>query len=137
MRRAAGLVLLVLGVAGCTPYAGDGACGWMGGNRAVTVQLLFGRTRPGGAISDAEWRDFLATTVTPRFPDGLTAWPGQGQWRSPTTGRITAEPSTVVEIVAAPGADLARRLDEVRAAYRARFAQESVGVVTLPGCAAF
>ncbi len=137
MRRRAGLVLLLLGAAGCTPYAGVGACGWMGGSSAVTVQLLFGRTRPGGVISDAEWRDFLAASVTPRFPDGLTAWPGQGQWRSPATGRITAEPSMVVEIVAAPGPDLARRVQEVREAYRARFAQESVGMVTQPSCAAF
>ncbi len=109
----------------------------MGGGRAVTVQLLFGRTRPGGVVSDAEWRDFLATTVTPRFPDGLTVWQGEGQWRSPATGRITAEPSTVVEIVAAPGPDLAQRVQAVREAYRARFAQESVGVVTQPSCAAF
>jgi hypothetical protein len=135
MRAITGLVL-ALGVAGCAA-PGAPSCAWTGGAPAVTVQLLFGRTRPGGVVSEPEWRDFLATVVTPRFPDGLTVLQGSGQWRSPTTGRITAEPSNVVEIVTTPKPDLARRLQEVRDAYRARFTQESVGLVTQASCAAF
>ncbi len=105
MRVQTGLVLalLALGDAGCM-QAGPPSCGWMGGAPAVMVQLLFGRTRPGGVVTEPEWQDFLATAVTPRFPDGLTVLQGSGQWRSPVTGRISAEPSTVVEIVATPRA---------------------------------
>jgi hypothetical protein len=136
MRAITGIVL-ALGVAGCAP-AGAPSCTWMDGAPAVTVQLLFGRTRPGGdVVSDPEWRDFLAAVVTPRFPDGLTVLQGSGQWRSSATGRIATEPSTVVEIVAPRQPDLARRLQEVRDAYRTRFKQESVGLVTQASCAAF
>ncbi|MCL7713331.1 DUF3574 domain-containing protein [Stenotrophomonas mori] len=31
-------------------------------------------------ISDAQWRDFLDTEVTARFPDGLTVFDAYGQW---------------------------------------------------------
>ena len=135
MRVMTGLVL-ALGVSSCAPAAPS--CAWMGGAPVVTAQLLFGRTRPdGGTVNEPESRDFLAEIVTPRFPDGLTVLQGSGQWRSPVTGRIAAEPSTVVEIVATPTPDLARRLQEVRDAYRTRFVQESVGLVTQANCAAF
>jgi Protein of unknown function (DUF3574) len=136
MRAITGIVL-ALGVAGCAPARAP-SCAWMDGAPAVTVQLLFGRTRPGGdVVSDPEWRDFLAAVVTPRFPDGLTVLQGSGQWRSSATGRIATEPSTVVEIVAPRRPDLAWRLQEVRDAYRTRFKQESVGLVTQASCAAF
>ena len=40
---------------------------------AVEVNLYLGRDKPaGGEVSDAEWASFLADTVTPRFPAGLT-----------------------------------------------------------------
>jgi hypothetical protein len=99
----------------------------MGGAPVVTAQLLFGRPRPdGGTVNEPEWQDSVAEIVTPRCPDGLTVLQGSGQWRSPVTGRIAAEPSTVVP----PTTDLALRLPKVRDAYRTRFAQESVGLVT-------
>ena len=34
---------------------------------------------------------FLATVVTPDFPDGLTITEARGQWRDPGSGRIIAE----------------------------------------------
>ena len=36
----------------------------------------------GGEVSEEEWRAFLETEVTPRFPDGLTVLTAYGQWRS-------------------------------------------------------
>jgi hypothetical protein len=88
-------------------------------------------------VSDAAWAAFLAGVVTPRFPAGLTVLDGSGQWRQPGSGRIVAERATVVRIVTDSGPDTSRRLEEIRAAYRSRFAQDSVGLVTVEGCASF
>ena len=53
-------------------------------------------------MADSEWQDFLATSVTPRFPDGFTVLDGHGQWLERKTHRVIAEISTVVEIVTSP-----------------------------------
>jgi hypothetical protein len=127
------MLLLLTGCAASQPR-----CAGMPGNAGVTVQLLFGRSQKGGStIDDTAWHDFLARSVTPRFPDGLTVLQGSGQWRQRTTGRIVSEPSTVVEIVTAASPETFRSLDAIRAEYRDRFAQESVGLVVNDSCASF
>ena len=41
------------------------------------LELLFGLGKQGGGeVSEEEWRAFLETEVTPRFPDGLTVLDG-------------------------------------------------------------
>lgn len=108
------------------------------GSPSVFATLFFGRSlHGGGKVDDAAWRDFLAGEVTPRFPDGLTVLDGTGQWRSRTTGRIGSEPSTLVVIVAEAGESTETRLADIRTAYRVRFDQESVGLVTERVCASF
>jgi hypothetical protein len=104
-----------------------------GGVELVRAELLFGRS----AVTAAEWEDFLAHSVTPRFPDGLTVLDGQGQWLSPNSGRISHEASTVLLILATPAPDLKARLDAVREDYKTRFHQQSVGLITSPSCAEF
>ena len=121
-------------VAGLPPQA----AGCPAGTPALTAQLLFGRSIDGGGtVSDAAWRDFLARSVTPRFPDGLTVLTATGQWRDRTTGRISHEPSTVVEIVAEDSPDTIAKLQAIRAAYRTAFRQDSVGLVLNESCASF
>ena len=128
--------LLVLLLAGCS--APQPRCVGMPGDAAVTVQLLFGRSlKGGGTVDDAAWRDFLARSVTPRFPDGLTVLDGSGQWRQRATGKIISEPSSVVEIVTEGSPETFQRLDAIRADYRRRFDQESVGLVVNESCASF
>ena len=39
-------------------------------------------------LTDAEWAEFAAQTITLNFPDGFTVFDGEGQWRNPQTGRI-------------------------------------------------
>lgn len=108
------------------------------GSPAVTVQLLFGRSIEGGGRVDATaWKAFLDQTVTPRFPDGLTVLEGSGQWRRGDSGIIGSEPSTVVLIVTGDRPEIYARLDAIRAAYRQRFRQESVGLVVNRSCADF
>jgi hypothetical protein len=128
------LAVLLLLCPGCTPA--PLACK-PPSTSGMTAQLLFGRSSKGGLISNAAWADFLASVVTPRFPDGLTVLDGYGQWRNPGTGEISHEASTLVEIVASDTPDTATKLNQIRDAYKTRFAQQSVGLVTTPSCAAF
>jgi hypothetical protein len=112
-------------------------CAAFGAEPWLSVQLLYGRTRHDGTlITTAEWQDYLAKSVTPRFPDGLTVLDGSGQWLG-RSGTITREPSTLVLIATPPRADLRARLDAVRHAYRTQFGQESVGLIITDACVMF
>jgi hypothetical protein len=108
------------------------------GMPSLTAQLLFGRAIKGGSrVTEAAWQAFLATSVTPRFPDGLTVLAASGQWRDRGTGRISQEPATVVEIVTEDTPETLTRLEAIRAAYRSEFRQDSVGLVLNESCASF
>ncbi|HEX3350554.1 MAG TPA: DUF3574 domain-containing protein [Acetobacteraceae bacterium] len=108
------------------------------GSPTLVADLFFGRSlRGGGAVSDADWSDFLAREVTPRFPDGLTIVSAQGQWRPRNATAVIREESWLVIIATDPGPATDQRFAAIRAAYQARFHQESVGLVTTTGCALF
>lgn len=134
MRRAA---LLAAGLlAACAP--GEAPCPT--GTQAATVaEAYFGRNlRDRDPVTEAEWHAFLADTVTPAFPDGLTAHDGFGQWRGPD-GRIVRETSKVLMVVL-PGADVAAaraRLRPVEDAWKSRFRQQSVLTVYRGACVGF
>jgi hypothetical protein len=91
----------------------------------------------GKRVPEQAWGDFLARTVTPRFPSGFTVYDATGQWRDRRTNIIGREPSRVIEIDAQDGAKTRNAVEEIRKAYGARFHQQSVGIVTLPACGAF
>ena len=104
----------------------------------LVAELFFGRGLRGRVpLSDAEWVDFTARTITPNFPDGFTVFDGEGQWRNPQTGRIVTDPTKILLVAAKPSPDLAQRLTTVIEAYKARFHQQSVGLITRDTCAAF
>ncbi len=105
----------------------------------LVAELFFGRNRDSSLIvSDAEWSAFLAAVVTPQFPDGLTVFDGYGQWRNPATGVVSRSPDVKIVLIAAKRtADLAQRLEAVIEAYKLRFGQQSVGVITRDSCASF
>ena len=115
--------LLLLAGCAAAPPACDGA--------APMTQLT---AYLGGDVVERDWQDFLATSVTPAFPDGLTATEARGQWRDPE-GRILREASRTLTILAGP--DARARFAPVEATYRARFAQRSVLVTTQTVCARF
>ena len=99
----------------------------------MVAELLFGRTR----VSGANWTRFLASEITPRFPDGLTVLDAKGQWRPPGSAKITRERSKVVVIAMPPSAENDGRLQQVIEAYKTRFKQQSVGLIVRPACVSF
>ena len=100
-------------------------------------QLFMGRSGPEGEIVDDEaWDTFLADTVTPRFPDGLTVLDGRGQWRG-GDGLIKKERSKLLVILAQPGGDKTSLIDEISDEYKRRFSQESVLQVVEDTCVSF
>jgi len=129
------LLVLALGLAGCVTTASP-ACP-SGGRERLVAELLFGRNIGGRlGVSEAAFRRFVDTEVTPRFPGGLTITDSRGQYRH-SDGRLVREPGKVVLIILdEEGRDLPR-LAEVASAYRRRFAQESVGIMTRRACVAF
>jgi len=92
--------------------------------------------KPGGEVSEEEWRSFVAEVVTPRFPEGLTVLRGEGQWRD-ASGRIQREESRVLILLHPPTRALAEHLEEVRNIYCARYGQASVLRVTSPARVSF
>ena len=104
----------------------------------LVAELFFERAIRGRApLSDAEWAEFAAQVVTPNFPDGFTAFDGDGQWQNPATGRVAREPTKILLVAAKRTADLGARLSAVIDAYKGRFHQQSVGIITRDSCAAF
>ena len=93
----AALALLALGA--CVPLPAEMPCP-EGSNRYDEYRLFFGRNiGDTEGVSDEDWRAFLADTVTPRFPDGLSVFDAAGQWRD-SQGSIVRERSKMVLILA-------------------------------------
>ena len=91
----------------------------------IRTTLYFGLTRPKGAVSELEWQIFLRDEVTKRFPDGLTVWEAQGQWRTPA-GSIDHERTKVLLLVHPDSPQARQSVREVITSYRRLFEQESV-----------
>lgn len=136
--RALALALLGIGaaaLAGCY-WDEEKACP-EGTDRWTEYQLFFGLSQgDGGTIPEEAWREFLADTVTPRFPDGLTVLSGNGQWRD-SSGEVLREGSKLLIIYAPPGEDGRRAIDEISEEYERRFDQESVLRVIGSACVSF
>jgi hypothetical protein len=104
----------------------------------LVAELFFGRGIKGRQpLTDAEWAEFAAQTITPNFPDGFTVLDGEGRWRNPQTGRIAGGRTTILLVAAKREPDLARRLAAVIDTYKTKFHQQSVGLITRDSCAAF
>jgi uncharacterized protein DUF3574 len=140
------VVLSLVMLAGCaespgqlpSPLAAPYSCLLPGEERMLVAELFFGRNIKGRQpVTDAEWAEFAAQSVTPNFPNGFTVFDGAGQWRNPQTGTIARDPSKILLVAAKRESDPAQRLSAVIDAYKARFHQQSVGIITRDSCAAF
>ena len=124
------VVAITLGLAlgGCVMVSADSTAPAAANEKQISIldRLYFGRDiKSGGQVSEAQWAEFLAQVVTPRFPQGLTVWRADGQWRG-ADGVIVREPSFVLELIHPDGAAPERAVTEIIADYKQRFRQESV-----------
>ena len=101
----------------------------------VRTTLYFGSSRTKGSVSELEWQLFLCDEVTSRFPDGLTVWDADGQWRAPS-GAIDHERSKVLLLVYPDSTAARANVQPVIAKYRQAFDQQSVLWETAKVCAA-
>ncbi|WP_236573036.1 DUF3574 domain-containing protein [Streptomyces sp. GS7] len=102
------------------------------GKPYVETKLLFGTAKPNGGapVGGREFRAFVDTFITPRFPAGLTVETGYGQFRD-SHGKIERERSYTVTLLY-PSGDAGQnssKIEQVRREYDRRFQQESVARV--------
>ena len=110
--------------------------GW---DQVTEYRLYFGRSDATGtpdAVSEEEWAQFLADTVTPRFPEGLTVTDGAGQWQA-ESGEVLKEGTKILTLLVWPDDSAVQRLNEISAEYERRFDQESVLLTSTQACASF
>lgn len=128
------LLPALLAVAGCaglhTQHCAPGE------QSLLSETLYFGTRTPAGVVTPAQWQQFLATAVTPRFPQGLSVWPAAGQWRG-RDGAVVSEDSYVLTLVHADDETSEAAIRAIIADYKARFTQEAVLRVKSPACASF
>jgi len=133
-RRLAAILVAAILVPGCAsigglPCPGDQAA-------LVSDLLYFGASNPDREVSEAEWKDFLAVAVTPRFPEGFSSWDANGQWKS-GDGDIVRENAHVLSIVHGRDESKDAAIRALVSEYKSRFRQESVLRVSSPACASF
>ncbi|MCB8875264.1 DUF3574 domain-containing protein [Acidisoma silvae] len=137
--RQISLTLLAMGLGSlCAAPAALAACPVTGESPMEIATLYFGRTIQGhGLVSTSDWAEFTAKVITPTFPDGFTVSDGSGQWLDSKTGKTDYDPVKILTIAAPSSPALAVKLLHVMKAYEKAYAQESVGLTTVEGCAGF
>lgn len=122
------LALLSTSVASCATDGNTRPISPMVGRQGAVLisdTLFFGMTTARGPVSEAEWNDFLRDIVTPRFPDGLTYWEANGQWRG-ADNRLVQERSMVLQIIHPDTFQAESAIQEIIHRYEAQFEQDSV-----------
>lgn len=94
-------------------------------SEGAVSRLYLGQSTPAGVVSEAQWRAFVVESVTSRFPEGFTELQAHGHWRDPR-GTAIEEGTRIVEIVHRGELLSRKRVREVAADYKQRFAQQSV-----------
>lgn len=127
------LVLMQCAVlAGCVEFSPQ-ACP-AGLMQTKTAELFFGRnTGAAESVNDADWQIFVDTEIAVRFPGGFTVSDVSGAWRD-ESGRAVRERTKRLFIVLPGTPDEPAKLAAIRAAYRARFHQDSVMLIENEGC---
>ncbi len=109
-----------------------------GSEPRIAAELYFGRNIGETlGVSDEDWAKFIDGVVTPRFPDGLSVFEIQGQWRDQPSGRIVREPGKVLKLIIIDNPAAILKIAEIIALYKARHQQQSVLMTTAAICAAY
>ena len=95
--------------------------------RFARTELYFGTAMPEGAVTEAQFQDFVDKEVSPRFPDGLTIIKADGRFRT-EEGDIVKEQSFVLVLLYPyeTFAEGSRRIERIRGLYKKQFDQQSV-----------
>lgn len=142
MRKAPVMLIVVTFITGLTlgqivnltaNQTEEGTC--LASAAQLRTTLYFGLARPKGSVSELDWQMFLRDEVTSRFPDGLTVWDADGQWRN-TGGTIDHENSKVLLLVHPDTPTARASVQGVIDRYRKTFEQESVLWETARVCVA-
>jgi hypothetical protein len=108
------------------------------GGFKATAELVFSRVSDDGSdgVSEADFSKFLDAEVSPRFPEGLTVVDAEGRW-TPPAGSMIREPAKMVMIVLPGRSDDGKKLEAVRVAYKTKYHQQSVLLMTHGDCVSF
>ena len=130
-------VALVLAACGADVQVSTSACA-DDGELWHEYRLFMGRGAGGvEVVSDADWDAFLADTITPRFPDGLSVIDVAGQG-SNADGTPERERTKMLLVLVPPSDETAlNRINEISAEYKQRFVQDATLRVVAPACVAF
>jgi hypothetical protein len=133
---AAAVFLAAIAAASLPPARADGCAAPT--STMQQVEMYFGTSVKGKPFVTADaWSEFLASGVTPKFPDGLTVFDAQGQRRS-DDGRIYREATHVLLILYKADATTEGKIEAIRDAYKKQFQQEELPLrVDTAVCAAF
>lgn len=96
----------------------------------AVARLYLGQSSVNGNVSDEQWRAFVDTSVSPRFPAGFTELKGHGHWRD-ARGATLEEETRILEVAHGDSADERARIRAIAVDYRRRFAQQSVLITQL------
>ena len=109
-----------------------------GGELWQEYRLFMGRSADGiEVVSDGEWEAFLADTITPRFPDGLSVIDVAGQGTN-ADGTLERERTKMLLVLVPPTDNTAlNRMNEIAAEYKQQFNQNSVLRVITEACVTF
>ncbi|HEX6438669.1 MAG TPA: DUF3574 domain-containing protein [Candidatus Binatia bacterium] len=103
---------------------------------AVHDSLYFGTAKRDGVVSAEDWARFLESTVTPRFPQGLTSTRASGQWQGPD-GEIVREDSHVLQLLHPDDEPTEKAIRELIDIYKRQFKQDAVLRTISHTCASF
>ena len=107
------------------------------GNEGAWYRLHLGTGVGDKAVSTELLRRFVDKEITPRFPAGLTATDGRGQWKSDEYG-VIRERTIIIDIYCPDTEDSAQKVEAIAKAYVEKFkaAKASLYVVRVPGISA-
>ena len=111
--------------------------GAAGAQAFARTELFFGLSRPGGVITEEQFKGFVDASVTPRFPDGLTLLTGTGQFRD-SSGTIIVEGSKLLVLLYPFGdREADAKIEQIRSEYVCLFDQQSVLRADDASCVSF
>jgi Protein of unknown function (DUF3574) len=98
---------------------------------------VFARTRPGGIITEDDFKSFVDARVTPRFPDGLTLLSGTGQFRDAGGATLVEGAKLLILLYPRRDAEANGKIEAIRADYKEQFQQQSVLRADDTNCVSF